>query len=93
MNPEEFLTVEDKTALDLAKTRVALAKANAERAAAQSESAELGYQNVVLKLAMKYKLSGQDGITEDGKIIRTPAAPTGPLTVNATEPVAPEETT
>lgn len=68
--PKEFLSEQDKHALDLVKMRKALALANAEKALAQNESAELQYNNVVLQLSFKYGLKEKDVITEQGEIKR-----------------------
>jgi len=59
----EYLSVEDKHALDLIKLKRALAVAH-------SEAAELAYNNVVLQLTLKYNLKEQDAITEQGEIVR-----------------------
>lgn len=67
---KEFLSDQDKHALDLVKMRKALALANAEKALAQNESAELQYNNVVLQLSFKYGLKEKDVITEQGEIKR-----------------------
>ena len=59
----------DKMALELAKSRRQVALAQAEKAMAQQESAEIAYRYVVLQLYMKYSLSSDDAINEDGTII------------------------
>lgn len=67
---KEFLSDQDKHALDLVKMKKALALANAEKALAQNESAELQYNNLVLQLTFKYSLKEKDVITEQGEIKR-----------------------
>lgn len=67
---KEFLSDQDKHALDLVKMKRALALANAEKALAQNESAELQYNNLVLQLTLKYSLNEKDLITEQGEIVR-----------------------
>lgn len=66
----EFLSEQDKHALDLVKMKKALALANAEKALAQNEAAELQYNNLVLQLTFKYSLKEKDVITEQGEIKR-----------------------
>jgi hypothetical protein len=68
---KEFLSGEDKHALDLVKMKKALALANAEKALAQNEAAELYYNNLVLQLTFKYSLKEKDSITEQGEIVRS----------------------
>lgn len=68
----EFLTEQEKYALDLCKMKRALALANAEKALAQNEVAELTLNNLVLQLKFKYSLAGTDKITEHGEIVRMP---------------------
>ncbi len=67
---KEFLADADKSILDLVKMQRTVAVAQAEKALAQNETAELRYNNVVLQLTMKYGLSGNDTITEQGEILR-----------------------
>lgn len=67
---KEFLSEQDKQVLDTAKFRRALAQANAEKAIAQNEVAELQYNNIVLQLTFKYNLKEKDLITEQGEIKR-----------------------
>jgi hypothetical protein len=66
----EFLSEADKTLLDTAKLKLELASANTKTAVAQNESARLAHSNVVLQLAMRYRLVDGDLITEDGEIKR-----------------------
>ena len=67
--PPQQLTETDKLALELAKSRRQVALANAEKAMAQQESAEIGYRYVVLQLYRKYGLADNDAIDESGKIL------------------------
>lgn len=60
---KEFLAEQDKHVLDMVKMQQALATANAEKAL-------LNYNNVVLQLTIKYQLSQEDSITEQGEIVR-----------------------
>lgn len=69
-SPKEFLSEQDKHALDLVKMKMALALANAEKALAQNETAKITYENLVLQLTFKYSLKEKDIITEQGEIIR-----------------------
>ena len=66
----ERLAEVDKSALDLAKVKKELALANAKTALAQSETAELSHNNVILQLALKYALKDGDTISDDGVITR-----------------------
>jgi len=66
----EKLNDADKVALDSVKTKAELALERAKASVAQSEAAKLQYDNVVLQLAMRYKLNEGDSITETGEIQR-----------------------
>jgi len=66
----ERLEDADKAALDLVKTKRDSASMNARLAASQNETAELTYNNLVLRLALKYRLSDGDLLGEDGTITR-----------------------
>jgi hypothetical protein len=66
----ERLTDGDKSVLEIIKLKREVALAHAKTALAQSESAELAYNNVVLQLAMRYRLSDGDVINDDGTIQR-----------------------
>jgi len=59
----------DKMALDLASERRTTAQSAVALAQAKSENAELAFRYVVLQLYMKYGLTNQDAISEDGTII------------------------
>ncbi len=60
----------DRMALELSKSNKKVALAQAEKALAQNETAELAYKYIVLQLYMKYKLTEQDAINENGDILR-----------------------
>jgi len=66
----ECLQERDKMALDLAKSHRQLALAQAEKALAQNETADVSYKYIVLQLYMKYGLTEADAIDESGKILR-----------------------
>lgn len=68
--PEERLSEVDRMALELAKSNLKLANAQAEKTLAQSETAQLAYKYVVLQLYMKYSLTEADAINENGLVIR-----------------------
>lgn len=75
MNEESHVLTEqlqevDRMALELSKSRRHVALAQAEKALAQNETAELAYKYTVLQLYMKYGLTEADAIDESGKIIR-----------------------
>jgi len=59
----EKLEDADKQALDNVRGKLELAVANA-------KNADLTYQNVLLQLALKYKLQVDDQISDQGEIIR-----------------------
>ena len=63
----------DRMALEVAKANRKTALANAEKALAQNETADLAYKYVVLQLYMKYGLTEADAITEGGEIIKNGA--------------------
>ena len=67
---KEKLVESDRHVLDMAKMKRSLALANAEKALAQNEAAELGLNNIVLQLTMKYNLTEKDTINEQGEILR-----------------------
>jgi hypothetical protein len=60
----------DRMALELAKSNKKIALAQAEKALAQNDTAEIAYKYTVLQIYMKYKLTEVDAITEGGEIIR-----------------------
>lgn len=64
----------DRMALELAKSNRKTALAQAEKALAQNETAELAYKYIVLQLYMKYGLTESDAISENGEIIKGGAA-------------------
>lgn len=64
----------DKMALELAKANRKTALAQAEKALAQNETADLAYKYVILQLYMKYGLTEADAITEAGEIVKGGAA-------------------
>ena len=59
----------DRLALELSKANRRTAVAQAEKALAQNETAELAYKYVVLQIYMKYGLTENDAIKEDGSIL------------------------
>ncbi len=59
----------DKAALDLAKERRATAQSEVKLAQSKGENAELSFRYVVLQLYMKYGLTNQDALAEDGTIV------------------------
>lgn len=63
------LSEADKIILDSLKYKRDLSMCMAERELARSESAELSYKYVVLQLYMKYHLTEQDAINENGDIL------------------------
>jgi hypothetical protein len=71
---KERLQETDRLTLELAKSNRKTALANAEKAIAQNETAELAYKYIVLQLYMKYGLTEQDAISEQGEILRGGAA-------------------
>jgi hypothetical protein len=74
---EEKLNELDRMALELAKQKKLTALAQAEKALAVNENAELSYRYVVLQIYMKYGLTQADTITEEGVITRGGALPKG----------------
>lgn len=72
--PQEKMSETDRMQLELAKARRQTALAQAEKALAQNETAELNYKYVILQLYMKYGLSQVDAISENGDIVRGGAA-------------------
>lgn len=67
---QEKISDIDKMALEVAKVNKKLALANAEKALAQNETAELAFKYVVLQVYMKYGLTDKDALDEAGNIIR-----------------------
>ena len=68
--PTAKLAEVDRMALELAKANRKTALAQAEKALAQNETADLAYKYVVLQLYMKYGLTESDAITEAGDIVK-----------------------
>ena len=66
----EHLEDADKAALDLVKAKREAAIATANLAVSKSETADMAYNNFVLRLALKYRLSDGDLLAEDGTITR-----------------------
>lgn len=69
-NEVQKLSDSDKNNLGLAIMNKKLAHANAEKAIAQHENAELSYKYYVIQLYMKYGLNPSDSITENGDIVK-----------------------
>ena len=67
---KETLSETDRMFLDLAKSKRQTALAQAEKALAQNETAEVSYKYIVLQIYMKYGLTEADAITENGEIMR-----------------------
>jgi len=65
----------DRMTLELAKANKKATLAQAEKAIAQNETAELAYKYVVLQLYMKYGLSEKDALSESGDILLGGAVP------------------
>ena len=63
----------DRLTLELSKANRKIALAQAEKALAQNETAELAYKYVVLQLYMKYGLNENDAINEAGDILKNGA--------------------
>jgi hypothetical protein len=72
--PQEKMQEMDRMQLELAKSKRQTALAQAEKALAQNETAELNYKYVILQLYMKYGLNQNDAISENGDIVRGGAA-------------------
>lgn len=68
--PNPKLLDVDKLQLDLAKSNRKTALANAQKALAENEVAELNYKYLVLQIYMRYGLTEADAISEDGQIVK-----------------------
>jgi hypothetical protein len=66
----ERLADSDKAVLDQSKSKRELALSEAKLAVSKSENTELAYNNIILQLALKYKLVDGDVIEESGEIKR-----------------------
>lgn len=66
----ERITDADKLVLDMARSKKEMILEKAKTALAQSETAELAYNNIILQLALRYHLVDGDVIKEDGSIKR-----------------------
>lgn len=64
------LSPEDALVLKTSKFNKQLAHLAAEKAMAQNESADIRYKYIVLQLFMKYNLTGEDSIDDDGNITK-----------------------
>jgi len=60
----------DRAVLEISKKDVLLAVANAKTALAEQEKAEVARKLVVTQIFMKYGLTQNDQLNEDGTIIR-----------------------
>lgn len=67
---EETLSEVDRGMVENARMKRELALSNVKNALSQSENAELSYNNMILQLALKYKLTEGDIISENGQIQR-----------------------
>lgn len=76
--PNPFLMDVDKLQLELAKSNRKTALANAQKALAENEVAELKYKYLVLQIYMRYGLTEADAISETGDIIKGGALSTNP---------------
>lgn len=72
MSEQEKIKLDDvdRMALEVAKANKKTALANAEKALAQNETAELAYKYIVLQIYMKYGLTDKDAISEMGDILK-----------------------
>lgn len=68
--PTEKIADVDRMTLELAKSKRAVALAEAKTALANNENAELAYKYVVLQIYMKYGMNTQDALSEAGEIVR-----------------------
>lgn len=59
----------DRLLIELAKSKKLLAVAEAKAALANSTNADIEYKYLVLKIYMKYNLTADDALNEDGTII------------------------
>ena len=71
-SPPEIAKIDedDKSVLQTAKTNKTIALLNAEKAISQHQTAEINYKYVILQLYMKYGLTQEDSIDEQGNIQR-----------------------
>ena len=67
---EETISDKDQVVFNKVKMQQDLAMAYVEKALAQHEAAKLAYNNIILQLTIKYNLSQEDALTEDGAIKR-----------------------
>jgi len=68
--PQETISEADRMSLELAKANRKTALAQAEKALAENQLAEMNYKYIILQLYMKYGLNETDALSEDGKILR-----------------------
>jgi len=69
MDKPTYISKEDLTAIQNAKANVAYMRVLAEKAAAERHAAELEVKNMILMAFMKYGLTNNDNIDNDGRII------------------------
>lgn len=67
---QERISDEDRHVLEMSKMNRKLALAQAEKALAENNAAEQAFKYLVLQLYMKYSLSGNDAIDENGFVHR-----------------------
>jgi len=73
--PNPKLVDTDRLQLDLARANRKTALANAQKALAENEVAELNYKYLVLQIYMRYGLTDADAISETGEIVKGGALP------------------
>ena len=67
---EEFITAEEKNALEILKLKQQAALSEAQKAIALHEKSKMEYDLLVLEIYLDHKLSKEDLIHTDGKIER-----------------------
>ncbi len=67
---QETISEADRMTLELSKANRKTALAQAEKAIAENQLAEMNYKYIILQIYMKYGLNETDALSEDGKILR-----------------------
>lgn len=70
--PEEKLSSGDALMLERAGVKKQISLMNAQRASLENDVAELQYKNIVVQLFLRYGMTENDTIAQDGTIKRAP---------------------
>ncbi len=85
MNKEDRVSQEDHYIIQSAKANVAYMALMVEKTMAEKRASEAEYRNIILRAFMKYGLTGNDTIDNNGNIIRVEVVAVPEETIIPTE--------